>query len=94
MSDEAIGGWFVFGIIAALLVGGWYWFSGGSDINNVRNCLTTQSQQYGIARGHDAYLTDVVDVEAYKTYADNTATRFVKYRLQGSDEIHSTTCRW
>lgn len=94
MSDEAVGGWFVFGIIAAVLVGAGFWFSNGVERENVRDCLAESSQRYGIARGHDVYLTDVVEVNVHRSYPDGTATRFVKYRVQGSSQIQSTTCRW
>ena len=71
-----------------------FWVAEGVERQDVRDCLAEQSQRFGIARGHDAYLADVVEVEIYQTYGDNTATRFVKYRIQGSRELQSTTCRW
>ncbi len=61
---------------------------------NVRDCLAQSSQRYGIARGHDIYLTDVVEVNVHRSYPDGTATRFVQYRVQGSSDIQSTTCLW
>jgi hypothetical protein len=81
-------------VVGAAIVGIGIWIAEGVERQNVRECLAELSQQYGIARGHDAYLTDVVEVEIYRTYGDNTATRFVKYRIQGSNELQSATCRW
>ena len=94
MSDEALGGWVIFGVIAAVLVGTGFWIANGIERENVRDCLAQSSQRYGIARGHDVYLTDVVDVKVHRSYPDGTATRFVKYRVQGSQDIQSTTCLW
>lgn len=81
-------------VAGAVITGIGFWVAEGVERQNVRDCLAEQSQRFGIARGHDAYLTDVVEVEIYQTYGDNTATRFVKYRIQGSRELQSTTCRW
>ncbi|MBU2994357.1 hypothetical protein Q4555_06720 [Octadecabacter sp. 1_MG-2023] len=81
-------------VVGAAIVGIGFWIAEGVERQNVRDCLAEQSQRYGIARGHDVYLSDVVEVEVYQTYGDNTATRFVKYRIQGSHELQSTTCRW
>jgi hypothetical protein len=39
-------------------------------------------------------LTDVVQVEVYRSYGDGSATRFVKYLIQGSRDVQSATCRW
>lgn len=81
-------------IIGAAIVGIGFWIAESVERQNVRDCLAQLGQQYGIARGHDAYLTDVVDVQVYRTYGDGTATVFVKYYIQGSHEIQSATCRW
>ena len=94
MSDEALGGWVIFGVIAAVLVGAGFWIADGVQRENVRDGLAQSSQRYGIARGHDVYLTDVVEVNVHRSYPDGTATRFVKYRVQGSSDIQSTTCLW
>jgi len=94
MSDEALGGWVIIGVIAAVLVGAGFWIADGIQRGNVRNCLAQSSQRYGVARGHDVYLTDVVEVNVHRSYPDGTATRFVKYRVQGSSDIQSTTCLW
>lgn len=66
----------------------------GVERQNVRDCLEQSSRQYGIGNQHHVYLTDVIQVEVHPSYGDGTATRFVKYQLQGSSEIQSTTCRW
>ena len=81
-------------VAGAVITGIGFWVAEGVERQDVRDCLAEQSQRFGIARGHDAYLADVVEVEIYQTYGDNTATRFVKYRIQGSRELQSTTCRW
>jgi hypothetical protein len=94
MSDEALGGWVIFGVIAAVLLGAGFWIADGIQRENVRDCLTEYSQRYGIARGHDTYLTDVVEVNVQRSYPDGTATRNVKYRIQGSSQIQSTRCLW
>ena len=94
MSDEALGGWVIFGVIAAVLVGAGFWITNGIERENVRDCLAQSSQRYGIARGHEVYLTDVVEVNIHRSYPDGTATRFVKYRVQGSQDLQSTTCLW
>lgn len=94
MSDEALGGWVIFGVIAAVLIGAGFWIADGIERQNVRDCLADLSQRYGTVRGHDVYLTDVVEVNVHRSYPDGTATRFVKYHVQGSSEIQSTTCLW
>lgn len=94
MSDEVLGGWVIFGVIAAVLVGAGFWIANGIERENVRDCLAQSSQRYGIARGHDVYLTDVVEVNVRRSYPDGTAKRFVKYRVQGSQDLQSTTCLW
>lgn len=81
-------------VVGAAIVGIGFWIAEGVERQNVRDCLAEQSQRFGIARGHDVYLSDVVEVEVYQTYGDNTATRFVKYLVQGSQDLQSTTCRW
>lgn len=78
----------------AAAVGIYFWIAEGVERQNVRDCLAQLGQQYGITRGHNAYLSEVVGVDVYQTYGDNTATRFVKYRIQGSSELQTTTCRW
>lgn len=66
--------------------------AGCGDEDRVRECLRDQKRYIG---GQDAtYLTEVVSVKVWRSYPDGRATRFVKYRLQGSDTIHSTTCLW
>ncbi len=75
-------------------VGLYYWIAEGVERQNVRDCLEQSSRQYGIKRNHSNYLTDVVEVEVYQSYGDGTATRFVKYLIQGSGDLQSTTCRW
>ena len=82
------------GVIGAIIVGIGFWIAEGVERQNVRDCLAQHSQQYGIARGHDVYLTDVIEVEVHRSYGDGTATRFVKYHIQGSKELQSATCRW
>lgn len=60
--------------------------------SNVRQCLKEHAAMMG---GQDhVYLTKVVNVEVWQSYPDGTATRFVKYRVQGSNETRSATCRW
>jgi hypothetical protein len=81
-------------VIGAAIVGVGFWIAEGVERQNVRDCLRQHSQQYGIARGHDVHLTDVIEVEIYRSYGDGTATRFVKYLIQGSSELQSATCRW
>ncbi len=81
-------------VAGAVVIGIGYWIAEGIERQNVRDCLAQHSQQYGIANGHDVYLTDVVEVNIHRTYGDNTETRFVKYRIQGSGDIQSATCRW
>ena len=81
-------------IAGAIVVGIGFWVAEGIERQNVRDCLAQQSQRFGIARGHDVYLTDVVEVNIHRSYGDGTATRFVKYLVQGSQDIQSTTCLW
>lgn len=81
-------------VIGAVIAGIGLWIAEGVERQNVRDCLAQLNQQYGIARGHDIYLTDVIEVEIYRTYGDNTATRFIKYLIQGSHDLQSATCRW
>lgn len=83
--------WATAGVI---VVGIGFWIAEGVERQSVRDCLAQHSRQYGIANQHDVYLTDVIEVEIYQSYGDNTATRFVKYRIQGSNELQSATCRW
>ncbi len=80
--------------VGAAIVGIGFWIAEGVERQTVRDCLSEQSRRYGTARGHDVYLTDVVKVEVYQSYGDGTATRFVKYLIQGSSDLQSTTCRW
>jgi len=81
-------------IAGAIVVGIGFWIADGVERQNVRDCLAEQSQRFGIARGHDVYLSDVVEVNIHRAYGDGTATRFVKYLVQGSQDLQSTTCRW
>ncbi len=81
-------------IVGAAVVGIGFWIAEGVERQNVRDCLEQSSRQYGIKRNHSVYLTDVIDVEVYQSYGDGTATRFVKYLIQGSPDLQSTTCRW
>lgn len=85
-------------IVWAICIGAgvamYFWVAEGVERQYVRDCLAEQSQRFGIARGHDVYLTDVVEVNVHRSYGDGTATRFVKYLVQGSQEIQSTTCLW
>jgi hypothetical protein len=81
-------------VAGALITGIGFWIAEGVERQNVRDCLAEQSQRFGIARGHDVYLTDVVEVNIHRSYGDGTATRFVKYLVQGSQDIQSTTCLW
>lgn len=83
-----------FAVVGAVIVGIGFWVAEGVERQNVRDCLAEQSQRYGIARGHDVYLTDVIEVNIHRSYPDGTATRFVKYLVQGSQDLHSTTCLW
>ncbi|SPH20649.1 hypothetical protein ASD8599_01388 [Ascidiaceihabitans donghaensis] len=78
----------------AIVVGIGFWVAKGVERQNVRDCLAEQSQRYGIAQGHDVYLTDVIEVNIHRSYPDGTATRFVKYLVQGSQNLQSTTCLW
>lgn len=94
MSDEALGGWVIFGVIAAVLVGAGFWIADGIQRGNVRDCLADLSQRYGTVRGHDVFLTDVVEVNIHRSYPDGTATRFIKYHVQGSSQLQSATCLW
>ena len=94
MRNDFIGTLVKWAIAGAVVVGIGFWVAEGIERQNVRDCLTQHSAQYGIANQHDVYLTDVVVVEIYQSYGDGTATRFVKYLLQGSSEIQSATCRW
>lgn len=89
-----IGGLVKWAIAGAIVVGIGFWVAEGVERQNVRDCLAESSQRYGIARGHDVYLTDVVEVNVYRSYPDGTATRFVKYLVQGSNDLQSTTCLW
>ncbi|GLO68991.1 hypothetical protein MACH17_05080 [Phaeobacter inhibens] len=83
-----------FAFVVAAIVGIGFWIAEGVERQNVRDCLADLSQRYGTVRGHDVYLTDVVEVNVYRTYPDGTATRFVKYQIQGSQDLQSTTCLW
>ena len=89
-----IGGLAKFALFATVIVGIGFWVAEGVERKNVRECLERNSQQYGIGRQHHAYLTDVIEVEVYRSYGDGTATRFVKYLIQGSSKLQSATCRW
>jgi len=81
-------------VACAAIVGIGFWVAEGVERQNVRDCLEEMSQEYGIAKNHHIFMSDVVEVEIYRSFGDGSATRFVKYRLQGSSEIQSTTCRW
>jgi hypothetical protein len=81
-------------IAGAVVVGIGFWVAEGVERQNVRDCLAQQSQRFGTARGHDVYLMDVVEVNIHRSYPDGTATRFVKYHVQGANDLQSTTCRW
>jgi hypothetical protein len=81
-------------IAGAVVVGIGFWIAEGVERQNVRDCLAEQSQRFGIARGHDVYLTDVVEVNVHRSYPDGTATRFVKYQVQGANDLQTTTCLW
>jgi hypothetical protein len=83
-----------FAVVGAVIVGIGFWVAKGVERQNVRDCLTQQSQRFGTARGHDVYLTDVVEVNVHRSYPDGTATRFVKYLVQGSQDLQTTTCLW
>ena len=81
-------------IAGAVVVGIGFWIAEGVERQNVRDCLAEQSQRFGIGRGHDVYLTDVVEVNVHRSYPDGTATRFVKYQVQGANDLQTTTCLW
>lgn len=89
-----IGALMKWAIAGAAIVGIGFWIAEGVERQNVRDCLEQSSREYGIAKNHHIHMTDVIEVRIYQVYGDNTATRFVKYLLQGSSEIQSTTCRW
>lgn len=84
----------VWAVFIAATVGLYFWIAEGVERNDVRACLEQHSEQFGIGRNHHTFMTDVVSVEVHRSYGDGTATRFVRYVLQGSDEIQSATCRW
>ena len=81
-------------VAGAVVVGIGFWVAEGVERQNVRDCLAEQSQGFGIARGHDVYLTDVVEVNVHQSYPDGTATRFVRYQVQGANDLQTTTCQW
>ena len=66
--------------------------AGCGDEDRVRQCLRDQEQYSG--GQHGTYMTEVVSVQVLRSYPDGRATRAVKYRIQGSDTIQSTTCLW
>jgi hypothetical protein len=66
--------------------------TGGGLERNLRACLEEQSHR--IAGQDHVYMTDALGEEIWQSYPDGTATRFVRYQVQGSSEVKSTTCRW
>ncbi len=90
MSDEALGGWVIFGIIAAVLVGSGFWVADGIERNQVQDCLQAAPNN----RQDHVYMTDVVSVEAWRRYPNGEATWIVEYRVSYTDQIKSTYCRW
>jgi hypothetical protein len=89
-----IGGLTKLGLFGAAVIGIGFWVEEGVERKNVRECLEQNNQQYGIGRQHHVLLTDVIQVEVYRSYGDGSATRFVKYLIQGSRDVQSATCRW
>lgn len=74
------------GVAGVLALGG-----GGLE-RNLRTCL--EEQNLRIAGQDHVYMTEAIEEEIWRNYPDGTATRFVKYRVQGSSAVKSTTCRW
>jgi len=59
---------------------------------NVRACLENSNRYTGDF--HHIYLTDVVSADRMRTFPDGTAMRTVKYHVENSNRVHSTTCTW
>ncbi|WP_179381688.1 hypothetical protein [Jannaschia marina] len=87
--NNLIGGAMIFatGFVGYLVL------AGGNLEAQTRDCLETHSRQYLGGQDH-VYLTEVIGEEIWRSYPDGTATRFVKYRVQGSNDVKTATCRW
>ena len=93
MSDEALGGWVVFGVIVAAVVGIGYWVADGIERNNVLSCLEEHSE--GLIGGQDhVYMTDVDSIEVQRSFPNGEAVRVVKYRVSYDNAIQTAWCRW
>lgn len=78
-------------MIAAGITGIMFLGGGGLE-RNLRACLEDHSRR--ISSQDHVYMTEAIGEEIYRSYPDGTATRFVKYRVQGSSAIKTATCRW
>lgn len=80
------------GIVIAAGVACVIFLSGGGLERNLRACLEDHSLR--ISSQDHVYMTEALDEEIWRSYPDGTATRFVKYRVQGSSDVKTATCRW
>lgn len=84
-------------VTGALIFGagflGYLALTGGGLEGKLRQCLEQHSSQYLGGQDH-VYMTEALSEEIWRSYPDGTATRFVKYRVQGSNDVKTATCRW
>lgn len=88
-----MGNWIVGGLIIISVAAGFVALSGSGLETKVRACLEDHSRKYSGGLDH-VYLTEALGQEIWRSYPDGTATRIVTYRLQGSNEVKTTTCLW
>lgn len=84
-------------VAGALIFGagflGYLALSGGSLEAKLRQCLEELNRQ-GIHAQDAVYMTEALGEEIWRSYPDGSATRFVQYRVQGSNDVRTATCRW